>query len=102
MEDTLPIFKVAAVQAEPIVLNREKTTEKACALIAEAAANGAKLVVFSEMFIPVFNNANIWGRGFAKFGSPAAQAAWSRLWQNSVEVPSPTTTRLGQAAKATG
>lgn len=102
MEDTLPIIRVAAVQAEPIILDRERTTEKACALIAEAGANGAKLVVFSEMFIPIFTNASVWGRGFAKLGSPEAQAAWSRLWRNSVEVPSPTTQRLGVAAREAG
>ncbi len=58
--------------------------------------------MFPELFIPIFTNATVWGRGFARFGSPEAQAAWSRLWQNSVEVPSPTTGRLGQAARAAG
>jgi nitrilase len=100
--DKLPVVKVAAVQAEPVTLDREASTEKACRLIAEAASNGARLVVFSEMFIPVFTNATIWGRGFAKFGSPETQAAFARLWSNSVEVPSPTTDRLGEAARTAG
>jgi nitrilase len=100
--DKLPVVKVAAVQAEPVTLDREATTEKACRLIAEAASNGARLVVFSEMFIPIFTNASIWGQGFSKWGSPNTQAAFARLWSNSVEVPGPTTHRLGEAASAAG
>ncbi|PVE21138.1 nitrilase [Microvirga sp. KLBC 81] len=102
MMDKLPVVKVAAVQAEPVTLDRDASTEKACRLIAEAASNGASLVVFSEMFIPVFTNASIWGRGFAKWGSPNAQAAFARLWGNSVEIPGPITERLGEAVQAAG
>jgi nitrilase len=100
--DKLPVVKVAAVQAEPVTLNREASTEKVCRLIAEAASNGAKFVVFSEMFIPIFTNASIWGRGFSKLGSPDVKAAFARLWHNSVEVPGPTTDRLGETAREAG
>jgi nitrilase len=102
MMDKLPMVKVAAVQAEPVTLDREASTEKACRRIAEAASNGASLVVFSEMFIPVFTNASVWGLGFAKWGSPNAQAAFARLWGNSVEIPGPITDRLGKGAQAAG
>ena len=102
MADMLPIVKAAAVQAEPVILDREATTAKSCNLIAEAASNGSTLVVFPELFIPIFANASVWGRGFAKFGSPESLAAFTRLWANSVEVPSATTDRLCQAARAAG
>lgn len=49
-----PSFKAAACHAASIFLNAARTTEKACDLIAEAARNGAQLVVFPEFFIPGF------------------------------------------------
>lgn len=49
-----PNFKVAAMHVAPVYLNSKATVEKVCSLIEEAAKNGAKLVVFSESFIPAF------------------------------------------------
>ena len=49
-----PRFKGAACHAASIFLNSAKSAEKACDLIAEAARNGASLVVFPESFIPGF------------------------------------------------
>jgi nitrilase len=47
-------FKIAAVQAAPVFLDRSKTIDKVCDLIAQAAREGAKLVVFPESFIPAY------------------------------------------------
>ncbi len=98
MIDILPTIKAAAVQAEPVVLDREATVAKACQLIAESAANGAQLIIFPEMFIPTYINSAVWGRGLSSFGTANAKRAWSRLWQNSVEIPSHTTDRLCKSA----
>ena len=99
MVDILPTIKAAAVQAEPVVLDREATVEKACQLILETAANGAQLIIFPELFIPTYINAAVWGRGLASFGTANAKRAWLRLWQNSVEIPSHTTDRLSKTAR---
>ena len=52
MGDTLPKLKAAAVQAAPILLDREATVAKACRLIEEAGDSGAKVIGFPECYIP--------------------------------------------------
>ena len=46
------MIKVAIIQQAPIFLDKEKTIQKAVALIEEAAGSGSKLIVFPETFIP--------------------------------------------------
>lgn len=46
-----PKFKAAAVQTSPVFLDAQATTDKAVSFIKEAAANGASLVAFPEVFI---------------------------------------------------
>ena len=99
MDAEFPTVRVAAVQAEPVVLDREATTDKACRLIKKAAAQGARLIVFPETFIPVYPDIFAWGQGLAKFDTSPAKQAWRRLWQNSVEIPGPITDSLCQAAQ---
>ena len=44
--------KLAIVQKPPVFLDKQKTIDLAVTTVAEAANNGAELVVFSEAFIP--------------------------------------------------
>jgi nitrilase len=94
------IVKVAAVQAAPVFLNRDATVEKTRGLIEKAAAGGAKLIVFPEVFIS--------GYPFWLWGDQPAvipgleQKGFARLWQEGVDVPGPVTDQLGEAARAAG
>jgi len=44
-------FSATIVQHPPVFLDLQKSTKKACDLIAEAASQGAKLVVFPEIWL---------------------------------------------------
>lgn len=89
----LPKFKAAAVQASPVFLNVEATVNKACAIIAEAAANEASLVAFPEVFVAGYPYWN-W------IMTPVQGSKWyEKLYVNSIAVPGPETDRLCQAAR---
>lgn len=89
-------FKVAAVQATPVFLDREATTAKACKLIAEAAKQGAKLVVFPEAFVPGYPDW-VWPLPAGELSQ--YDELYGQLLDNAVEIPSPVTKQLGAAAK---
>jgi nitrilase len=72
--------------------------EKACGLIEEAADQGAQLILFPEAFIPAYPRGLAFGTVVGS-RSPVGRKVWQRYWENTVEVPGPTTLRLGEAAK---
>ena len=88
--------RIAAVQATPVILDAGATVEKACRLIGEAAAAGARLVVLPEAFVPLYPS-NAWAQGATAFGG--WDDLWERLWENSVDVPGPLTERLAEACR---
>jgi len=89
----LPKFKVASVQAAPVFLDTRATIDKACRLIREAAAEGAALVVFPEVFVPAYPY-------WSWVGNPVAASPWfQKLCEAAVEVPGPEIARVAQAAR---
>src|SRR3954470_20440810 len=93
--------KVACIQAEPVVLDRERTIDKLEGLAAEAAGNGAQLLVFPESFVPAYPS-SLWARALAGWAQPGAKEAFALLARESVAVPGPAADRIGAAARANG
>ena len=93
--------RVACVQAEPVVLDRDATIDKLATLTAEAAANGAELVVFPETFIPAYPTSR-WAKALAGWADPRAKEAFALLRRESLEVPGAEERRLGEIAREHG
>lgn len=88
--------RVAAVQAAPEFLDRATTTAKAVACIAEAAGNGAELIVLPETFIPCYPFW-IWLADSGTVGG-----LYPRLLDQAVELESECVATLQQAARDAG
>lgn len=91
------VFTVAAVQHAPVLHDLEAGLEKAVALIAEAAGQGARLVVFPE----------VWLQGYCYWASisthgPSFGQFLDRLTASACEVPGPAIDRLAAAARDNG
>jgi predicted amidohydrolase len=88
--------KVAAIQAAPVFLDPAATTEKACRLIAQAAAQGARVIALPEVFIPGYPY-------WSWMMSPLEGSKWFRaLFKASILVPGPETGLLARAARDAG
>lgn len=92
------VVRVAAVQAAPVLFQKDATIEKALTLIEEAASQGAKIIVFPEAFIPAYPRGLSFG---FVVGSRTQEGRkdWQRYYDHSVVVPSKTTDILAEAAK---
>ena len=93
--DIYGTVKVAAVQAASVFLDRSGSTEKACRLIREAGAAGARVIAFPEGFIPAHP---VWYHHHAASGGIANKLA-VELFKNAVEIPGPETETLCAAAR---
>ncbi|MDG1416837.1 MAG: carbon-nitrogen hydrolase family protein [Maricaulis sp.] len=84
---------LAAVQAAPVFFDKQASTDKACTLIAEAAAKGANIAAFGETWLP----------GYPFF----IEAPLSDLWweaaalylENAVSLEGPEIAQICAAAK---
>jgi nitrilase len=93
--------RVAVVQAGSVPFDSESSLAKAEALIADAGARGAKLVVFPEAFLGGYPKGADFG---ARVGSrtPEGRKLFRQYFENAIDVPGPATVRLGEAARAHG
>ncbi|MHA6288200.1 carbon-nitrogen hydrolase family protein [Maricaulis sp. CAU 1757] len=92
----MPEITIAAIQAAPVLFDREASLDKACDLIRQAAAGGARLAAFGETWLP----------GYPFF----IEAPLSPLWweaaalylENAIQVPGPETETLCRVARQAG
>ncbi|MEE2692494.1 MAG: carbon-nitrogen hydrolase family protein [Pseudomonadota bacterium] len=89
-------FRMAAIQAAPVLFDKTASTEKACALIARAGALGADVAAFGETWLPGYP---FWIEGGVQDLTWEASAAYL---ENAVEIGGPETADLCRAAKAAG
>ena len=98
MSETFDELTVAAIQAAPVFLDRERTVEKACELISEAGTAGADVVVFPEGFVP---GHPLWYH-FHGVSTDISRRLSTMLYENAVQVPGSITDQLGEAAADAG
>jgi nitrilase len=93
--------RVACVQVEPVILDRDRTIDKLSQYAAAAAGEGAQLVVFPETFVPAYPSSR-WAKALAGWADPRAKEAFARLRRESLEVPGDAERRLGEIAREHG
>jgi nitrilase len=88
--------RAAAVQLSPVLYSREGTVDKVRQAVAEAAREGAELVVFPETVVPYYPY-------FSFIKAPVAIGAEHlTLIDQAVDVPGPATEAIGEAARRAG
>jgi len=104
-----PKYRAAAVQAAPVFLDLDAGITKAITLIAEAAAQGARLIAFPETWLPgypwfIWLDSPAWGMQFIQryhdnslvYGSPQAERLVAAAREHTITVV------MGHSEKAGG
>ncbi|EPE30811.1 Carbon-nitrogen hydrolase [Glarea lozoyensis ATCC 20868] len=96
-----PSIKVAAIQAAPVAFDLAASLKKVTLLTAEAASNGAELVVFPEAFLSAYP----WRYAFdATVGSrePRGPKWFAKYYESSIRIPSSEFDVLRDCARENG
>jgi nitrilase len=93
--------RVAVVQAAAVPFDTEACVDKAVRLIGEAAATGAKVILFPEAFIPGYPKGLNYGLVVGARDS-AGREEFRITLDAAIDVPGPQTQRLGEAAAVHG
>lgn len=96
-----PRIRVAVVQAAPVMWDTPRTLRKVADLAANAARQGAELVVFPEAFVSGYPKGHDFG---VRVGirSSAGRDEFRRLYDSAIEVPSDATQEIGTIARENG
>ena len=94
--NTHPVFKVAVAHVAPVYLDLQRSIEKTCSLINEAADGDAQLIAFPEAYLPAFP---VW----SALRSPIYNHdLFCRLAANSMLVPGTELERVRAVAREYG
>jgi aliphatic nitrilase len=91
-----PAYRVAAAHVAPVFLDTDRSVDKACAVIEEAAVKGARLIAFPEAFLPGFP---IWTALEAPIRT---HELFKRLAASAIEVNGPELARISETARRMG
>jgi aliphatic nitrilase len=91
-----PAYKVAAAHVAPVFLDTERSVEKACSVIEEAAGHGARLIAFPEVFLPGFP---IWAALVAPIRT---HELFKKLAASAVAIDGPELACIRQTARRKG
>ena len=93
--------RIAVVQAEPVMFDKNACIAKAIKYIEECAAGGAELIVFPELFVPGYPFGMNFGFRTGSRSEPGRED-WKRYYDNSILADGPEMDRLISAAEEAG
>lgn len=91
------MFRAAVVQAAPVAFDVHATLDKVARLAGDAAAEGARLVVFPEAFVSCYPRGLDFGTVVGA-RTTEGRAWFRRYWESSIDIPGPAVDRLGAIA----
>ncbi len=93
--------RVAVVQAASALFQRATALDTVCKTTVDAAAEGAKLVLFPEAYVGGYP----WGLAFGTAvggRTDAGRRVWARYWSEAITVPGPEVEQMSAAAAEAG
>src|SRR5215471_3549603 len=101
MAERTQMVRVAVVQASAVPFDSDSCVEKAIRLIGEAAAEGAKVIVFPEAFIAGYPKGLSYGLVVGA-RDPMGREEFRLYLDAAIDVPGPHTQRMAEAAASHG
>src|SRR6266478_2188459 len=94
-----PIMKVAIVQAAAVFMDLDASCARAIELIGEAAAEGAKLVVFGEAWLPGYPAWLDYCPNAALWNHEPTKEVFAELRENSIAIDGPEVAQMSKIAR---